>query len=583
MKQVKNPQAPSKVKQFFAHIGKFFARIGKGVGQYFAKLKPLVGMQLKDKLDFGFSNGKKQAIFKMVFAVVRFLLITMVINLIFNLVVNFGLFSFLKVLNFRAFLVIMTLVLSLSFLVCLIKTTNTLYFSKDNPVLITMPVKNSMIFTSKLVVSFIYEFIRNISYILPFFIAYGMTMSLPTLFYIWAFVSVFIFTLLSIALSGLLSIPTMYVFIAFRRYRVLEFIVVAVCIGIAAWGVVYAISLIPENIDLVRDWGKIYWSLQDFLKSFAQNFAMFGVLLEFMTGMKYNSYTFNAFASSNVVTLLVIFAMIIISLVLIYLLSKPLFLKMISTPFEHRKNENIRHKKNKKSNSFMSSVIQQSKIVFRSSNLIYNMLAVAVVTPIAIYFQNKIIAAMDTKILGNYMAIAFNVLIILLMTLSSNSAVASVYSREGNSAYLNKVNPVSYAVPLTGKLVINALFNIVSIVISTIIIAMFANISLFKAILLALALIAVYIGHLFWSAEMDVMNPQNHQYQTTGNAHKNPNENKSTIYSFVMSALFTFICFFLMTEDVRVVYPKLLVIALVFCLLRVRSYFTKVKLYYKEK
>ena len=583
MKQVKDPQAPSKIKQVFAYVGKFFASIGMCVKKYFGKLKPLIGMQLKDKLDFGFSNGKKQGIFKIIFAVVRFLLITAVINLIFNLVVSFGIFSFLKIINFRAFLVIMTLILSLSFVVCLIKTTNTLYFSKDNPVLITMPVKNSTIFTSKLIVSFIYESVRNINYMLPFFIAYGMTMGLSIVFYVWALVTVIIFTLLSTALSGLLSIPTMYLFIAFRRYRVLEFIVVAICVGLLTFGIVQAISMIPENIDLVRDWGKIYWSIQDFLKTFAQNFALFGMLLEFMTGMKYNSYIFNPFTFSNIITLLVILVLIVVSMVLIYVLSKPLFLKMISTPFEHKKNENTKTKKNKKVNSFISSVVQQSKIVFRSSNLIYNMLAVAVATPIAIYFQNKIIAAMDTKILGNYMAIAFNILIILLMTLSSNSAIASVYSREGNSAYLNKVNPVNYAVPLTGKLVINAIFNIVSIIISTVIIALFAQITVFKTLLLMLALMAVYIGHLFWSAEMDVMNPQNHQYQTTGSAHKNPNENKSVIYSFVISALFTFICFFLMTEDVRVVYQKLFIIAILFCLLRLRSYFTKVKLYYKEK
>jgi len=88
---------------------------------------------------------------------------------------------------------------------------------------------------------------------------------------------------------------------------------------------------------------------------------------------------------------------------------------------------------------------------------------------------------------------------------------------------------------------------------------------------------------LFWSAELDVMNPQNHQYQTTGNSHKNPNENKSTIYAFVFSALFAFIYFFLVTEDVRVVYTKMFIVAIAFCVIRLRSYFTKVKLYYKEK
>ena len=562
---------------------RFFGGIGKKIATYFKYLNPLVMMQLKDKIEVSFLRSKKQAMFKIVYAIIRFLLITSIIQLMFNLIINFGIFSFLKILNFRAFLVIMTLVLGLSFLACVVKTTNTLYFSKDNLVLITMPVKNSMIFTSKLIVCFIYELIKNISYILPFFIAYGMVMSLSITYYLWAVVAVVIFTLLAVAISGLLSIPTMFMFIMFKRHRTLEFVVLAILVGGLAIGFVYAISFIPENIDLVRDWGKIYWSIQDFLKAFASTFVVFDLLLQMMTGMMYNGYVFNFATSQNIMTLLVVLAIILVSLILIYVLSKPLFLKMISTPFEYRKNESIKPKKNKKLPAFVSGVIQQTKVIFRSPNLIYNMLAVAVMTPIAIYLQNKIIGAMDTKILGNYMAITFNVLIVLLMTLSSNSSIASIYSREGNSAYLNKVNPVEYAIPLSSKLVLNGLINVVSIIVSTVIIGMFSSLSVMQTTLLTLTLVLVYLAHLFWSAELDVMNPQNHQYQTTGTSHKNPNEFVSTIYAFILSAVFAFLSFFLMSEDIRVVFIKLFVVALALFVIRAWLYFTKVKLYYKEK
>ena len=43
-----------------------------------------------------------------------------------------------------------------------------------------------------------------------------------------------------------------------------------------------------------------------------------------------------------------VFGIIIVCFALIYLLSKPLFLRMISTPFEFKKNESIRKKKNRK-------------------------------------------------------------------------------------------------------------------------------------------------------------------------------------------------------------------------------------------
>lgn len=570
-----------KSEKGFKGVGCFFKSIGSKISAYFKSLRPLVMMQLKDKLELNVKS-KKKLMFKTVYTILRFAVVTILINLLFNLVVMFGIFSYIKTLNFRAFLVLMTVILMLSFIACVVSTTNTLYFSKDNLVLITMPVKNSTIFTSKLIVCFIYELIKNITYILPFLIAYGITMNLSMVYFAWAIFSVLIFTLLCVSLSGLLSIPTMYLFILFKKNKIIEYLFTAAIVAVISYSVVKLISFIPEDIDLVRDWGGIYWAIQDFLKSFATNFVVFAYLLELMTGMRYNSYAFSL-TGANFLSLLMILGIIVVCFVLIYVLSKPLFLRMISTPFEYKKKEKIKNKKNKKLPAFISAVKTQFKIIFRSSNVMYNVLAVAVITPIAIYLQNKIIGAMDTRILGNYMGITFNILIVLLMTLSSNSSIASVFSREGNSAYLNKVNPVPYIVPLTAKITFNASVNIISIITSSVVIQFTTNLTLIQTLLLCLTLVFVYIAHLCWSAELDIMNPQNHQYQTTGESQKNPNENHATLYGFLLSAVFAFLTFFLMNENIEIVFIKLLIVSALIMAARVWLYVTKVKLYYKEK
>ena len=442
--------------------------------------------------------------------------------------------------------------------------------------------ENSTIFTSKLIVCFIYELIKNITYILPFLVAYGITMNLSIIYFVWAIFSVLLFTSLCVAISGLLSIPTMYVFILFKKNKVVEYLFTAIVVGTVSYFLVKFIGFIPEDIDLVRDWGTIYWSIQDFLKLFATNFVIFSYILELMTGMRYNSYAFSL-TLPNILSLFMILGVVIVCFVLIYILSKPLFLKMISTPFEYKKKEKIKNKKNKKLPAFISAVKTQFKIIFRSSNVMYNVLAVAVITPIAIYLQNKIIGAMDTRILGNYMGITFNILIVLLMTLSSNSSIASVFSREGNSAYLNKVNPVPYIVPLTAKLTFNGMVNILSIITSSIVIKFTTNLTSVQTLLLCLTLVFVYIAHLCWSAELDIMNPQNHQYQTTGESQKNPNENHATLYGFLLSAVFAFLTFFLMNENIEIVFIKLLIVSALILFARLWLYVTKVKLYYKEK
>lgn len=551
--------------------------------EYLKQLKTLVMLQIKDKIDLSFLKSKRKTLFKTIYSILLFAGITAIIYLLFSLVVSFGIFSFYKTFNFRAFLVLMTVLLVLAFFSCLINVTKTLYFSKDNPVLMTMPASNSVIFSSKLVVCLIYELIKNVSYILPFLIAYGLVMGLSPLYYLWCVASLVFVTVLIVVLCGFLSIPAMYLTIVLKKYRVLEFIIVGTTIALVTFAVIYVIGLIPEDIDLVRDWGKIYWNIQSFLTAFAQIFAIFERLLQFMTGMVLNAFAFNLFTTSNLITFAICTGIIVVSLVLIHLLARPLFLKMVSTPFEHKKDDGAKSKRNKKHASFPSAVIQQTKRHLRTPSLIYSICFVALLTPIAIFLQNKIIGAMDTKILGNYMGVAFNILIILLMMLSSNVILASIYSQEGNSAYLNKIVPVAFGIPLTSKLVTNATICMVSIVASCVIINFYAKLGVMATILLALSLILIYLAHLFWSAELDVMNPQNRLYQTTGKTQKNPNETKSTIYAFILSAVFAFISFFLMSENIRVVFVKLFIASLAFCALRIYLFYTKIKLYYEEK
>lgn len=575
-----------KVKQknkVFKTISNFFVNIGKKIANFFKYLIPLTAMQLKDQKDFGHYKKKRHYLFKIVYSMIIFIIVTMAINILLTLVVKFELFSFIQILNYRAYLVLMTVLFILSFIACLVKVTQTLYFSKDNTVLITMPVTNGLIFTSKLIVCFVYELIKNLSWLLPFFFAYGMNMGLPITFYLWSVLSVIIFTLLCVVICGLLSIPAMMITILLKKHKILEYILVIAFVSFAVFALITLFNAIPQNIDIIRDWGTIYWSLQDFLAAFAKYGVVFDRLLQLFTGMVYNGLTFTPITSTNINTLQICFGVIVISLTLTYLLAKPLFLKMISSPFEYKKKINKVQQKNRKKSPFISAVFQQVKRVFRSPNILYSVVAVAIITPLSVFLQNKIIGAMDTRMFGNHMGVTFNILIIALLTLASNYNISSIYSKEGNSAYLNKVNPVPFFIPLSAKVVFNAGLNCISIIVSCVIINAFANIGVANTIYLTLGLLLLYLGHLFWSAELDIMNPQNQHYQTTGSHNKNPNETKSTLIAFIASALFCFATFTFIQEDPSTVFLKTLLFTGIFFVIRTYLYFTRIKLYYKEK
>ena len=105
-----------------------------------------------------------------------------------------------------------------------------------------------------------------------------------------------------------------------------------------------------------------------------------------------------------------------------------------------------------------------------------------------------------------------------------------------------------------------------------------------NCLILIISTVAIYFAHLFYSAELDIMNPQTELYATIGNSDSNPNETKSTVIAF-LGAFVTFGMFlFLLVENPNLItYIKLLVIGIALMLFRLYMLLNKIKLYYMER
>ena len=183
-------------------------------------LMPLIAMQLKDKLDFSFQKSNwKQILFKTIFFFIKFFAITAVIY------VGFMVLSILRLIDLASgipdkFLgVLFTIMIILSILTCTIGLVKSLYYAKDNQVLLTMPTNRVNIFFSKLIVYYIYELFRNLTFILPLFIAFGMVNAYQFYYYIWVLIGLLFVTAIPVSIGALLSIPAMYVSNFFRNFN----------------------------------------------------------------------------------------------------------------------------------------------------------------------------------------------------------------------------------------------------------------------------------------------------------------------------------------------------------------------------
>ena len=344
----------------------------------------------------------------------------------------------------------------------------------------------------------------------------------------------------------------------------------------------YLIGLIPENINFLESWGDTYWDIQAFLKQFTANFAPIYIFTELIVG-KTIGLTSVIFHSATLISLLSIIGIGIVLLVLCFVCSKPLFCRMASTPFEFKKNNAIKEKKNIKLSPFLSALKKEVTVDLRSNAFIKLGGLLVVIMPMAIYLLNKLYSAMDTKFLGTQMTVCFNVLIIMLIMLMTNIDIASVYSRDGSSSYLNKVQPAPYVTLLISKLVFPAAISLVGAILSVNIFAIESSMNPLDAIMIAITIYSLYIAHLFISAESDIMNPQYSQYATFNEQTNNPNESSSGISALVISVVVFVVALFLSSRGDTTTWIKLGIISMAIAAFKVYTYLSKIKAFYKEK
>ena len=552
-------------------------------------LVTLVKMQLKEKMDLGYMRSKRKLIFKLTWLFIEFAAITAIIAVIFHFVKLLSLFSLVHDIPVSVISLAFGVMLLLSLVTDTIGLVKSLYFSKDNTVLLTFPATPSLVFLSKLVTYYIYEFRKSFMFTIPMFIAYGLIVRgygmgdiKGLLYYPWLILMFVLISSIPVLLAAVFSIPAMFVYIFLNRVKVLQYLLYIALGGGAILLVWWLIGLVPENINFIETWGDTYWQIQAFLDGYTKMFAPIYEFTELIVGRTVGLSSV-IFHSGTLKTLLLTVVIGIGLLAMGFLCSKPLFCRMASTPFEFKKKDRIKGRPNRKLPTAISAIKKEFVTGVRSNAFIKLGGILVIIMPIAIYLLNKLYSAMDTRFIGTQMTICFNIVIILLIMLMTNIDIASVYSRDGSSSYLNKVQPTPYAILLLSKLIFPMIISLIGLVFTVNVFAIEAGLATNDAVLIGVMIYGIYIAHLFTSAESDIMNPQYEQYATFNEQANNPNETSSGVSALLFSAIAAAAAFFLSSRSDAGVWLKLAIVAVCLAALKVFTYLSKIKAFYKEK
>ncbi len=546
------------------------------------KFKTLFLMQLKEKLDLSFLRSRKQTMFKIVFAILGFGVITAASYLVLWLCQWLNLFSAIAHIPLAVMGVVLCVCFFLNLFTCTIGLSKSLFYSKDNMMLITLPTPADSLFLSKLLVYYISEIKKAFTFLIPIFFAYGILCGLPIYYYLWMPILMVIFTAIPVLIGALLAIPTNFILRLLNHHPMLRIVSVVVVLGALVFGVVRLIGAIPEDINLIESWTAISKWIRSFLTGFTEIFFPLYAFTLCLCG-KFENMQSVFFTSYTYLVPLALIGIIGVLIVVNYLVSRPLYYKIISRQFEFNKKEIKHPRSNRIHHPFWSTCVYETKRRLRDSNILADSLTMIITTPIAVLLLNSIYAAINTRMLGDYFTMAFNVLVILLFVLAGNINVANVFSRDGETLYLNKTKPNKPLTILVPRLFLSVITTFIAVLSSTIIFAHFSNLGVGGGIGVFVLLFSVALTHIIWSAEMDFMNPQTRRFATEGSNAVSPNETKSTILTFFMSVITFGLTIFFLVDGRGGVWTKLALAALAFLVYRIWVFCYKTKILFKEK
>lgn len=326
----------SKLKSFhdWLHETRFF--------KHFRGLNTLVLMQLKDKLNISFKADKKAALTKLIIRIVLFVVVTAGITVIFKLLDMIGLWGggtlTFPVPVFNTILIVMILLSTIS---CISSLTKSLYFSRDNLTLLSYPVRANTVFFSKLVVYYLLSLLKEVTFLLPLFLAYGIAYSFPWFYFPWAILMFFVICGIPVAVASVVSIPWMVISMFFRKHPLMQDIAVVLLLIAGSVALFILIDMIPANLHFMLQWVDVYLpGLLNFTSMFQRWLIPLFFVISMVTGCSLDSVTargLTVFTDNTWPIVGCVVGGIILLVALAYLFAKPLFFKMAAKPFEFNK------------------------------------------------------------------------------------------------------------------------------------------------------------------------------------------------------------------------------------------------------
>lgn len=542
------------------------------------RLKILTLLQLSDRLKFNGIKDKKRFAVTIAVSILTLCIITAMFTVLFSL-----LESIMKIpMDKNIVISLLFLMQLLSIISCSIGLLKTVYDGKDNMILLSYPAKHVEVFISKLLVFYIYEFIKSLFLILPLLLSFGLAIvSFNALYLLTTVLLVFILPLYPVLIGALITIPIVLIGKILKRIPALKTL-----LGIGVLALLFLlidgiVSVIPVPFSMLATFRKFLTQFTKYIVAFNQY------------ALHYRSIG-GALAGENILLNYGIMFGVLFGLVaLIILVSMPLYFSLASASREHsntkaHKGENVAH-----TNTFFTFVKKEFLLSIRNFSGFINNYSFLIALPYILYLVTSINLAIFKNELGFHLTVAGVGFVSLILASASNTAAALAITEEGSEFVLLKTAPANVKNMCWAKMFFNMVFSSIMIIISFAIVQIlctrFCNnvvlpsgipmkmdmISSLDLWMMCVCVIIVNLGLILWSFQLDIKRPSLREFASSGDTSNSRNISLSIRIGLIVTVIFTAIVIFFLIDGGSSIltWMKIMLFSLIF--LGFRYYFCR--------
>lgn len=426
---------------------------------------------------------------------------------------------------------VLALALILIFVVSLISSIanilNSMFMSKDNEILISLPVSFNQLFVAKLVYLYINEFIFNILYVGPMFVCVGVVGRLSA-YYFLSFLLFFpILPFATLGVGSLLSIPIMFLVRFLKDHN--KTTIIASLVAIAAIFTVYMflITNISGAFNIAEKHLETTIEVNGKIRRIGGAIPVFNWMS--------SAFFFSASIWKMYVFLFGALVLLCAALPLI----RGFYQKIAVFNNETKKVTKPKARKYVKRTPVKELFVNEFRTCLRSPSLIIQYFLFTLLTPLIVFAYDKLLFTIAVSQTGQSLIFASHVLVLMMLTTLSSAISSVAISRQGGLVYISKMIPISYEKQAFAKIAFNVLITWAAIVLATIVTCIFSTANIALVIISSIAAMFISIGHVCQSYDQDLRDPTIDWYDVSEVSTLSKNTTKTMLYGFLLSIILT--------------------------------------------